>query len=504
MLTPNKVALLDTLNSNQEITYQQWNRNANQMANFFRQRFGIQKGDRVAVLSHNCVEYLDIWFALPKLGAILQNLNWRLSPSEISTLIADAEPNILVYGEDQKSAINKIRQDNLSIKHFVAIGGKANQSDISLDERLDYSVDPLPQIDLGWNDPWVICYTGGTSGAPKGAVLTYRSITANAVNTVISWGLTQDDVTILNAPLYHSGGLNVFTSPLVYIGGTSIVCKEFDLEQTFDLLISGEVTLWFGVPTMFILMQNHPRWNEADFHHLKLMISGGAPCPLPVFEKFWAKGVDFKTGYGLTEAGPNTFWLPTDDVRRKPGSVGFPLFHIDVKVVSEDSFECDPEQVGELIIRGPHVCQGYWNNPRATESAFRRLPGDPQGPKWLFTGDLARFDGQGYYYIVGRLKDMYISGGENIYPSEIESVLHEYPAVAEAAVIAVPDETWGEVGRAIVVCKPHETLNEDILFDYMHHKLAGYKVPKSIKFVSELPKTGANKVDKIRLKEIFG
>jgi fatty-acyl-CoA synthase len=504
MLSPNKVALLDTLNSNRQITYRQWNKNANQMANFLQQKLGIQKGDRVAVLSYNCVEYLDIWFAMPKMGAILQNLNWRLAPAELIQLIEDASPKILVYGGDQAKTVDEIRRANIGIEHFIALGSKANQADITIDERFDYPPALLQQVNLGWNDPWMICYTGGTSGTPKGAVLTYRAITANAVNTIISWGLAPDDVTILNAPLFHSGGLNVFTSPLVYIGGSSIVCKEFDLEQTFDLLTSGRVTIWFGVPTMFIMMQNHPLWEAADFKHLKLMISGGAPCPLPVFEKFWAKGVDFKTGYGLTEAGPNTFWLPPEDVRRKPGSVGFPLFHIDVKVVQADGRECDPEQIGELLIHGPHVCQGYWNNPQATAQAFRTLPDDPQGSKWLYTGDLARYDEEGYYFIVGRSKDMYISGGENIYPSEIESVLHEHLAVAEAAVIAVPDETWGEVGRAIVVLKSELQLTEETLSSYMRQRLAGYKVPKSIIFASELPKTGANKIDKAKLGEIYG
>ncbi len=208
-------------------------------------------------------------------------------------------------------------------------------SDHVFDERDVFSDDPPPPVELSWDDAWAICYTGGTTGLPKGAVLTHRAITANSVNTIVSWGLTPDDVTILNSPLFHTGGLNVFTAPLVHIGGTSIVCKGFDVDQVFDLIRDRGVTVTFGVPTMFIAMQQHPRWAEADFSKLKLIISGGAPCPMPVFEKFWERGVDFKTGYGLTEAGPNTFWLPKADVRRKPGAVGFPLFHVDVKVVNE-------------------------------------------------------------------------------------------------------------------------------------------------------------------------
>ena len=262
--------------------------------------------------------------------------------------------------------------ETTSIQVFVALDRAAAPGDHVFDERDAFSDDPPPPVELSWDDAWAICYTGGTTGLPKGAVLTHRAITANSVNTIVSWGLTPDDVTILNSPLFHTGGLNVFTAPLVHVGGTSIVCKGFDVDQVFDLIRDRGVTVTFGVPTMFIAMQQHPRWAEADFSKLKLIISGGAPCPLPVFEKFWERGVDFKTGYGLTEAGPNTFWLPKADVRRKPGAVGFPLFHVDVKVVNERGAECDADEVGEMLIRGPHVCNGYWNRPEETAEDHRR------------------------------------------------------------------------------------------------------------------------------------
>jgi fatty-acyl-CoA synthase len=514
MLTPDKVALIDWPNAGREITYRQWNCSANRTANFFFKRLGITRGDRVAVLSLNCIEYLDIWFALGKLGGILQNLNWRLTAHELITLVADAEPRVLIYDSNFIETVNVIRHQLPKLTKFVCLEQKAHAEDLCFAERDTYPDEPPPSIELDWNDPWVICYTGGTTGTPKGALLTHLAITANAANTVTSWGLTPDDVTILNSPLFHTGGLNVFTAPLVYIGGTSVVCKSFDLDQTYELLsgkwVGGhlghpmQVTVWFGVPTMFVMMQNDPRWKAAAFDHLKLLISGGAPCPLPVFEKFWAKGVDFKTGYGLTEAGPNTFWLPPADVRRKPGAVGFPLFHVDVRVVRQDSKQCAVDEIGELVIRGPHVCAGYWKDPQATQAAIHPLADDPHGPAWLHTGDLARQDAEGYYYIVGRLKDMFISGGENVYPSEVESSLHAHPDVAEAAVIAVPHETWGEVGRALVVLRHDAALSEKSLIEFLRQRLAGYKVPKSVIFVDELPKTGANKVDKISLKQKYG
>jgi len=496
LLTPNKVALIDTLNGNRPITYREWSRTVNRTARFLQERLGVQKGDRVAILAKNCVEYLDLWFALGRIGGIMQTLNWRLTPYELEKLLTDGAPVALVYGSEFIPQVNALRGKIPNLRYYVTLGEKASPEDILFSEREAFSDDPLPEVDLDWDTPWVICYTGGTTGLPKGAVLTHRSITANAVNTVVSWGLTPDDVAILNAPLFHSGGLNVFTAPLVYIGGTSIVCKEFDPDQVFDLIRDAGVTVFFGVPTMFIMLQQHPRWEEADFSRLKIVISGGAPCPMPVFEKFWERGVNFKTGYGLTEAGPNTFWLPPEDVRRKPGSVGFPLFHTDVKIVREDGTECGPDEVGELLIRGPHVCAGYWNNPEATAEAFKG--------GWLHTGDLAKRDAEGYYYIVGRIKDMFISGGENVYPAEIESVLYSHPAVAEAAVIGIPDPKWGEVGRAIVALRPGASVTEEELLDFCRERLARYKVPKSIIFVDALPKTGAGKIDKERLKKEYG
>src|SRR3990172_12330357 len=503
MLTPDKVALVDVQRDNREITYREWNRAANRTANFLRERLGIAKGERVAVLATNSVDYLSIWFALGKLGAILQNLNWRLTASELTALVLDAAPKALIYSGEFCAQVNELRPNVPGVASFVALDDKAMDGDFDFAEREAFGDSAPPAVELAWNDPWVICYTGGTTGTPKGAVLTYRSIAANSVNTVMSWGLTPGDVAVLDSPLFHTGGLNVFTAPLVHIGGTTIVCKRFEPDRLFDLIRDKRVTIYFGVPTMFLMLQQHPRWEEADFSHLKLVISGGAPCPLPIFERFWARGVDFKTGYGLTEAGPNTFWLPPKDVRAKPGAVGFPLFHIDVRVCRPDGRECEADEVGELLIRGPHVCAGYWNNPQATAEAIGPLPNDPAGPAWLHTGDLARRDAEGYYYIVGRSKDMIISGGENIYLAEVESVMHAHPAVAEAALIGVPHEKWGEVGKAVVVVRSGARLAEAELIEFLRARLANYKVPKSVVFTNELPKTGANKVDKKALTEKY-
>ncbi|HKP54399.1 MAG TPA: long-chain fatty acid--CoA ligase [Chloroflexia bacterium] len=489
MLSPNKVALIDTLHDGREITYREWNRAANRTARFL-QSLGVKKGDRIAVLSMNCVEYLDIWFACGKLGAILQNLNWRLTAHELGGLVEDAAPTILIYGPEFAPQVNALRERADSVRYFIALDdvGRASPHDMLFAERDAQDDSPPISIEIAPDDPWVICYTGGTTGLSKGAILTHGSITWNSINTVVSWGLRPDDVTILNAPLFHTGGLNVFTAPLVHIGGTSIVCRGFDPGQVYELMREYGVTVYFGVPSMFIAMQEHPAWQNADFSRLRILISGGAPCPLPVFERFWERGVPFKTGYGMTESGPNTFWLPDEEVQSKPGAVGYPLFHVEVNVVRRDGHDCAPDEVGELLTRGKQVCAGYWNRP---EESAHALEGG-----WLHTGDLARRDSDGCHYIVGRLKEMIISGGENIYPAEVESVLAAHPAVATAALIGLPDPRWGEVGRAVIVLRPGCHVTESEVIEFCRQRLARYKVPKSVIFIDALPMTGAGKVDK--------
>jgi fatty-acyl-CoA synthase len=497
ILSPDKVALLDGLHDYRPVTYREWNRAANRTAHWLAS-LGVGQGDLVAILSMNCVEYLDVWFACGKLGAIMQTLNWRLAAGELCSLLADVTPKMLLYGPDLAAQVEAIRGEVRGIEVYAILDGNALAvaRDHALSEREACTDAPPPPVELTWDSPWVLCYTGGTTGLPKGAILTHGNVTWNSINTIVSWGVFPSDRTILNMPLFHTGGLNVLTAPLVHVGGTSIVCRQVDIDQMFDLIEHMGVTIYFSVPTMFIAQQAHLRWEEADFSKLRWVISGGAPCPPPVFEKWWARGVDFKMGYGLTESGPNTFSMTAEDARRKPGSVGVPMFHVDVKVVRPDGETCAPDELGELLIRGPHIVPGYWNRPEETREA---LAGG-----WLHTGDLARCDAEGFYYIVGRSKEMIISGGENVYPAEVEAVMSEHPSVAAVAVIGVPDERWGEVGRAIVVLKPGAEQDDDALLDYCRERLARYKAPKSIVYVEALPTTGAGKIDKRRLAEEYG
>lgn len=511
-LSPEKVAVLDASRALAPSTYAALAGRTHQLAHFL-QSLGVKPGDRVAILAQNSVEWLELWFACGRIGAVLQALNWRLTPVELATLVLEATPRVVAYGTELLPLAMALRkllsgQEDASrpsssepasssasnlptvLPLWLRLQGEGvlDPGDLRLETRETFASVPPEPVPISAETPWVLCYTGGTTGIPKAAILTHGAMTWNAVNTVMSWGLTPEDVTLLNAPLFHTGGMNVLTLPLIHIGGTSILCRTFDPTQVFDLIQDQGVSLFFGVPTMFITLQQHSRWATADFSRLKWVISGGAPCPEPVFRAFWARGVAFKTGYGLTEAGPNNFWLPNAEIQSHVGAVGKPLFHVDVCIMRADGRPCETGEAGELWIRGPHVCAGYYLRPVETAKTF--VDG------WLHTGDLAIRDADGYYSIVGRLKDVIISGGENIYPAEVENVLAGHPAVAEVALIGIPDDKWGEVGLAFVVVRRDQTLTAETLLAHAQSQLARYKLPRRVAFVESLPRTGAGKVDK--------
>ena len=487
-LTPDRIALMDTIEA-VHVTFAQWNARANRTANLL-ESLGVRRADLVSVYSVNRAEYLDLLFACGKLGAVLHNLNWRLTVHELRGILDEAKPAVLCYGPEWREQVEQLSRSTTYVRHRIALG-EPHPGDVAFAER-EAQPDVLRRpVNVAMDDPWGIYYTGGTTGLPKGAVLTHGNMTWNSVNTVTSWGVNGDHAAALQLPFFHIGGPNIFMLPLVHVGGRTVLCAGFDVEQTFDLIDAGAVTHVVGVPTMYVMLQQHARWATTDFSRLALVISGGAPCPLPVMQRFWERGVDFRTGYGLTEASGNNFWLPSAQVRRKPGSVGFPLFHIDIRIVREDGGECEPEEAGELLIRGPHVFAGYWQRPVETAVAVRA--------GWLHTGDLARRDAEGFTYVIGRSKDMFISGGENVYPAEVESVLHAHPSVVEAALIAVPDDKWGEVGRAVVVVARGSELTEEALQAFLRERLAKYKLPRSVVFVDALPRTAIGKIDKQRL-----
>ena len=342
----------------------------------------------------------------------------------------------------------------------------------------------------------MILYTSGTTGRPKGAIITHGMIFWNAVNTELRLDLTAQDRSFNAAPFYHTGGWNVLLTPFLLHGATTFLFDGFDPEAVLRLCDDEQLTILWGVPTMLKMMADHPAFDEVSLDSVRYAVVGGEAMPEPLIRTWQDKGVPIRQGFGMTEVGVNCFSLPERDALRKIGSIGFPNFYIDTRVVDDDGAEVETNAPGELLMRGPVVTPGYWRAPEATADAI-----DADG--WFHTGDLVRVDDEGYFYVVGRKKEMFISGGENVYPAEVEAAIHRRDAVAEAAVIGVEDAHWGEVGAAFVALHDGHSITEDALIAHCRSQLATYKVPKHVRFLDELPKGHSGKIQKTALRERF-
>lgn len=494
-LTPDREALYD-LHTGKRYTYADLNNRANQAANFMQEKFNIQEGDRVSILAQNCLPFVDLLFGLSKVGAIFVPLNWRLTARELSFIIQDLEPRVLICGPEYISVLEEMRSE-INVEHILSLENARIPGAVSYESNLQQSPvsEPThPQLNDG--DGSCILYTSGTTGKPKGAVLTHRQVLWNAINTVVSWGLSEKDTSPILTPMFHSGGLFVFLVPLFYVGGRIVLVRTFDPDESLKIIVQEKCTVILGVPTLFQLWMNSPFFKDANFDHVHFFISGGAPCP-PSLIQAWSnmKGVVMRQGYGLTEAGVNCFTMTDDDALKKAGSVGKPIFHSLIRLVDKDGYDVKPGETGELIISGPIVFSGYWRNPEATAQSL--VDG------WFHTGDMARQDEEGFFYIVGRFKDMIISGGENIYAAEVEAIFRESEFVADAALIGKPDQKWGEIGLMIVVLKPGRSASKEDLLSHCQGKLARYKIPKQIEFANELPYSPYGKVIKAELRQKY-
>jgi fatty-acyl-CoA synthase len=385
--------------------------------------------------------------------------------------------------------------EKVPIKGNVVIGREemldAQAYDLLLASQSEEEFDPDKAPDL--NTPHIIMYTAGTTGQPKGAILSQGASFWNAVNLMLAMDFTSSDRNLAVLPMFHIGGIGLFTLPMLYVGGTVVIQRTFEPAETLKLLQKEEITLFFGVAAIFLFLIQHPDFQAEAFENVRLVMSGGAPLPVSLVEQYHEAGIILQQGFGMSEAAPSIATLSKDLALKKAGSIGRALFHLDARVVDDDMNDLPVDDVGELVIRGPNVMQGYWNRPEATEEAFSE--------GWFHTGDLARMDEQGDLYIVERKKDMFISGGENVYPAEVENAIYELEEIAEAAVIGVKDERWGEVGRAVVALKQGESLTEEELLTFLKGRLAKYKVPKSVVFADELPRNAAGKVLKNILRE---
>jgi fatty-acyl-CoA synthase len=452
---------------------------------------GVGRGDRVALLSPNDICYFDLLFACGKLGAIFVPLNWRLAVPELAYILQNCRPKIIAVHpsvanlQENAAAASGFAVDQLNSFKIMEVSGEEYMS-VLLEDAV-----PTACSDLQVDDPLAIIYTGGTTGKPKGVVLSHRSIFWNSINTVVSWNLTSRDITPTYMPMFHTGGLNALSLPVLQIGGTVVVCKAFRADSFVELVNRERCTLVLLVPTMYHMLTQTNEFAKSSFPTMHTFLSGGAPCPYTIYEAFAVKGLAFKEGYGMTEAGPNNFYIHPSEAAKHVGSVGMPMMLNDIKIVGVRGETVAAGEVGEIWLRGSHLFHSYWNLPQATEEAFT--------DGWFHTGDLGRRDEDGYHYIMGRKKDMIITGGENVYPLEVEHLLQQYPDVEEAAVVGIPDDKWGELVTAVIVLKSGCTLDENSLKLYLVDSIGKYKVPKRIVTMEALPKTAVGKIDKIHI-----
>ena len=450
---------------------------------------GISRGDRVALLAPNCAEYFEIQFACGRLGAIMLPLNWRLTVPELEYILADSTPKLLIHDKAFAQQAEALSKHRLEIDH--------DRPD-SAYERALAAAPPAPRpASLTHDDVAMVMYTSGTTGHPKGAIITHGMVFWNCVNLGIPALITPETVQLVVLPLFHTGGLNCYANPVLHAGGTLLIMRTFDPGQALDYISdpSFGITHFFAVPAPYQFMMQHPKFQGADLSRLRIAGVGGAPCALSILETWTARGVPLVQGWGMTETSPAGTMLDATDAIRKLGSAGKAMMHTAIRIVDDQGNDVPAGDIGELLIKGPNITPGYWNKPEATQNSFT--------DGWLHTGDAARQDEEGFVYIVDRWKDMYISGGENVYPAEVENVLFQLPQVADAAIIGVPNERWGEVGMAIVVRKADQPLEEGDVIRHCLARLAKFKVPQSVAFVDVLPRNATGKVLKRELRVQF-
>lgn len=487
----NKTALIDTA-TGRKISYGALDDRASRIAEYLRDEWGVRAGDRIASLAQNRTETVELLFACAKLHAIMVPLNWRLSVPELEYILADADPVGLITDEVHAATAASLRASVPGANgplRSMAFGNDALDCEASYAQACaQASGQGIVHPPRDEAETWYLMYTSGTTGNPKGVMQTPGMALVNYLNIGIAAGLTSDDTFLSVLPQFHTGGWNLYLLPTLLVGGTVMLPRTFDPGECLRLL-QGDVSVFFGVPTNYQMLAEHPDFPSADLSRVRSWSAGGAAMPVPLLRRLGESGVQVRQGMGMTETGPTVFLLDSEHAISKAGSIGMPQCFVETKIVDQDDREVPRGQRGELLIRGPGVTPGYWRMPEATKAAFT-------DDGWLRSGDIARQDEDGDYYLVDRAKDMYISGGENVYPAEVEAVIIQYPGIKDSAVIGVPDDTWGEVGKAYVQLGPGNDLNVDHLLDFCRERLAKYKVPKSVEMVDDLPRNASGKVQK--------
>jgi fatty-acyl-CoA synthase len=479
------------------ITYSNLHGRANRTACWL-QSLGLRKGDRVVVMLKNCPEFIELYLACARLGAIFVPVNFRLTAPELAHIVENAQPRIIVFGSEYRELVYRLYSTHRTRDILFSCLRVDPEADQESNPAIDYLREtrrfdgraPFPTGSIGPmhpEDPQVIMYTSGTTGPAKGAVLSYRKTFFNCLNADIFFDLSFDDIMLVILPMFHSGGLFIQTSPILYKGGTLVIHSRFDSPLTFGDIGLYRVTKFLGVPTIYRMLIHAMTDGEYDLSSLRISAIGGEMATPELLEQCRKAGFPVRQIMGQTETSI-LFWASEDAGARKPGTVGRPVFHAEVRIMDRDGHPVETGEVGEIAVRGAIMMTGYWQDPVRTRETIR--------DGWLYTGDLARMDEDGYFYLVDRIKDMYISGGENVYPAEVEAMLKGHPDVADVAVVGIAHETWGEVGKAFIIPRNGADLSSDQVIEYCRGRLAPYKWPREIVFCKDFPRTPLGKVKK--------
>ncbi|HSW67245.1 MAG TPA: AMP-binding protein [Bacteroidales bacterium] len=484
---PDKVAV-EEYETGRAYSYAQFNVLGNQLRGWMWSEMSIAKGDRIVILADNCLEHIALFATAQKSGIILVPLNHRLTTPDLDFLISNCDPSMIICEEKYLPKIQPSEAyEKVSFK-FTLSQFQERCSTLLADEPYNTFNSNTPSE----NDPLFLIYTSGTTGFPKGAIYTHKMLFWNSINTMMRLDITSSDRSINCTPPFHTGSWNVLQTPFIHHGAYTLLMKGFEPEKVLQCLEQKKMTIFWAVPTMLKMMVMADSFEKVDFGAIRYFVVGGEAMPVSMIELWHRRGVLIRQGYGLTEVGPNVTSLDAADAIRKQGSIGKPNFYYQMKLVDELGLEVQTGNTGECILYGPTVTPGYWKNPEATAEAI--IDG------WFHTGDLMQCDNEGYYYIVDRLKNIYISGGENIYPAEVEHAIQTHPAVHAVAVIGVRHEKWGEVGKAFIVLNKNESATAEQLIEYCNTRLAKYKTPKYFEFVESLPLNASGKIDRKRLK----
>lgn len=505
--TPEKLAMIDQ-ETGRQFTYGEFNDRSARLAAYLQQTWQVQPGDRIAILAKNSSEYFEFQFTCIKLGAMMLPLNWRLAEPELLFILNDSGAKGIVFDAEFADRIPPLVAGSPAKLTLCICSATPDQGAPSIDSpRYEEAVAStgdhvIMNPQTTHETPMTIMYTAGTTGHPKGVIITHGMTLWNAINISVPTGINCNSVHYVVLPTFHTGGLNLYANPIFHLGGTNIIARQFDPELTLNTLSNPDfgVTHFFGVPAIYLFLSQHPAFGTTELGHIQSWGCGGAPMPVALLETYARRNIIVQLGFGMTETSPTVFLIDRARALRKPASVGKPLLHTRVRVVDEHFNDVVPGAIGEVVISGPNITPGYWNRPDANASSFTI---DAHGNRWLHSGDAGTVDEEGCIYIVDRYKDMYISGGENVYPAEVEQVIFQIEAVADAAVIGIPDEKWGESGLAIVVPKPGSALQSDDVISHCRQNLAKFKVPKSVVFVDSLPRNAAGKVLKRELRSRF-